>query len=436
MKIRNLKLTKRICTKEKFALFMTTAVLTLASCASLDTNSNTTMAMYNNESSREQSLEDGQAVTLSSKSNAKNAKKVTKEPTQSPKKVVEETIEEIKTVNLIAVGDNLIHGGVYKAGKSNDGTYNFDSFFNNIQDELRWADVKVINQETVLVKDENNYSGYPTFGSPYEIGDAIADAGFNVVLHATNHTFDKGTKGIEQTLSFWDDYKKQITVLGIHENKDDYKTIDVIEVNGIKIAMLNYTYGLNGFRLPSDKQYLVDTLYSEDKVCSDIKKADKIADLTVVFVHWGTEYVYDETSYQKDYAKIMAEAGADLIVGGHPHVVEPLKYIKTKDKRIVPVYYSLGNFISNQDADSRMLGAMAQVVITSDNGEITLDCEILPLVTHKEANKPYTAYMLEDYTNKLGAKHKLGLKLDYLYTLWNDIVETKDEKEAKTYIKK
>jgi poly-gamma-glutamate synthesis protein (capsule biosynthesis protein) len=346
--------------------------------------------------------------------------------------VTDENDDDVNTVNLIAVGDNLINGLVYKNGKQEDGSYNFDSFFKNIKDELNWADVKVINQETILVSNEKDYSGYPTFGSPYAIGDAIIDAGFNVVLHATNHTYDKRLKGLDQTFSFWKKHK-QITVVGIHKNKEDYSNIKVIEVNGIKIALLNYTYGLNGFELPKNKKYLVDTLADKKKVIKDIKKAENLGDLTIVFPHWGNEYVYDETSYQRDYAKSMAEAGADLIIGAHPHVVEPLKYITTKDKRNVPVYYSLGNFISNQDKDPRMLGAMAQIVITKKDNKITLDCKMIPLVTHQEYDKPYTAYMLEDYTDKLGYSHNLGLTLKYLFNLWNDIVEDNDEVK---YIKK
>ncbi len=352
-------------------------------------------------------------------------------------KPIEQEIDEkddVNTVNLIAVGDNLINSVVYKNGKQEDGSYNFDSFFKNIEDELNWADIKVINQETILVSNEKDYSGYPTFGSPYAVGDAIVDAGFNVVLHATNHTYDKGLKGLDQTFSFWKKHK-EITVLGIHKNKDDSSNIKVIEVNGIKIALLNYTYGLNGLVLPKGKGYLVDTLSNKKKVIKDIEKAEKLGDLTIVFPHWGDEYVYDETSYQKDYAKVMAEAGADLIIGAHPHVVEPLKYIKTKDKRNVPVYYSLGNFISNQDKDPRMLGAMAQVVITEKENKITLDCKILPLVTHQEYDKPYTAYMLEDYTDKLARIHRRGLTLKYLYDLWNEIVEDKDELKQKVYKK-
>ncbi len=191
--------------------------------------------------------------------------------------------------------------------------------------------------------------------------------------------------------------------------------------------MINYTYGLNGFKLPSDKSYLVDTLYDQKKVVADIKEAKKTADLVIVFPHWGTEYVYEETKYQREQAELMAEAGADLIIGTHPHVVEPLKVIKTSDEREVPVYYSLGNFISSQDKKPRMLGAMAEVTIKKEDGVTTIESNIKPLVTHNEGlKKEFTVYMLEDYTEELASKHRMnkeGLTLEYLKNLYDKIIK-------------
>lgn len=340
--------------------------------------------------------------------------------------VTNEVTEDTDEVTLLAVGDDLIHTPVYKSGLQSDGTYNYDSFFANIKDELDTTDIKVINQETVLVKDASSYSGYPCFGSPYAIGDAIKKAGFNVVLQATNHAYDKGETGIMDSLDYWNN--TGIKVLGIHKDATDADKICVIEKNGIKIAMLNYTYGLNGFKVPDGKDYLVDTLYDKNKVVSDIKKAKQVSDVVIVFPHWGTEYVYDPTSYQTDYAQTMADAGADIIIGGHPHVVEPLEYIKSSDGRTVPVYYSLGNFISAQDEKPRMLGGMAYVTIDKTDDEVNIKTELLPVVTHNEGyRKPYTAYMLKDYTDSLAQSHRMHLSLDYLTDLWNSIVEDKDK---------
>lgn len=334
------------------------------------------------------------------------------------------------SVKLIAVGDNLIHSRVIASGKKKDGTYNYDDLYKNIKSEIEWADIKVINQETMLVKDESKYSGYPCFGSPYAIGEAVINAGFNVVLHATNHTYDKSLSGIKDTLNFWKDYK-DITVLGINKNEKDFKKIKIIEINNIKIAMLNYTYGLNGFKMPKDKQYLVDTLYDKKKIKSDIKKAKEKADFVIIFPHWGTEYIHEETKTQKDLAKLMAEAGADLIIGTHPHVVEPLKTIKTKDGRKVPVYYSLGNFISNQERINTMLGGMAKITIKKKGNETYLKSyEMVPLVTHIESySKAFTVYTMKDYTEKLASKHRLrrikgkSFSKSNLEKLYEDIVK-------------
>lgn len=424
MKIKKINLNKfvQICRKGTFILMVSASALTLKGCLKVDNP----MVIISED--KEDLTPTIKPITPTPKPTPTSNPSL--KPTAFPTPTLAPTptpVPEIKTVRLMAVGDNLIHGSVYKSGLQADGTYNYDNFFENIKDELEVADIKVINQETVLVKDSNNYSGYPTFGSPYGIGEAIVDAGFNVVLHATNHSYDKGINGIKETLDFWDQYKDKVMVLGIHDSLEDSNQISIIEVNDIKIAMINYTYGLNGFKLPSDKSYLVDTLYDQKKVVADIKEAKKTADLVIVFPHWGTEYVYEETKYQREQAELMAEAGADLIIGTHPHVVEPLKVIKTSDEREVPVYYSLGNFISSQDKKPRMLGAMAEVTIKKEDGVTTIESNIKPLVTHNEGlKKEFTVYMLEDYTEELASKHRMnkeGLTLEYLKNLYDKIIK-------------
>lgn len=192
--------------------------------------------------------------------------------------------EQPKEVSLLMIGDDLLHEAVMDSGLQADGSYNYDHLFAHIQEDIDAADIAVINQETILGGAEFGYTGYPMFNSPQEVGDAIAKAGFDVVLHATNHTMDKKYKGVQNTLDFWKKYP-EIEVLGIHESAADQAKIPVIEKNGIAIAMLNYTYGLNGLKLPEDKPWLVD-LIDKDRMASDIERAKDIADLVVVFPHW------------------------------------------------------------------------------------------------------------------------------------------------------
>ena len=179
------------------------------------------------------------------------------------KEIEEDIIPENEHVDLLMIGDMLIHQPVYKSGIQNDGTLNYDHFFTNIQSDLDEAEIAIVNQETILGGSELGFSSYPCFNSPQEIGDAEAKAGFDVILHATNHTMDKGFVAIDNTINFWKNTYPEITVLGINSSPEDQENIQIYEQNGFKIALLNYTYGTNGIPLPSDKPYLVNLLNEE-----------------------------------------------------------------------------------------------------------------------------------------------------------------------------
>ena len=315
-------------------------------------------------------------------------------------------------VSFLAVGDDLIHTQVYKAAKKK-GRYDFSSIFANIKADVQAADIAAINQETIFV--DKKYSGYPTFGSPKALGYAIANAGFDVVTHATNHTMDRGTKAITGTLKFWNTKFPKIKVLGIHKNKTEVSKITVIQKNGIKIAMLNYTYGLNGIKLPSKKSYMVDRLNSTKKMRSDIQKAKRQSDFVIVFAHFGTEYKYSPSSYQKKMASFFAKEGVDLLIGTHPHVVELVRYVAGRNGHKMLTYYSLGNFVSCQKKPDRLLGGMAKVIIAkNEKGAYIKSYDMEPLVTHISSNKKYfTVYKLRNYTEALAKKnaiHKMAPK--------------------------
>ena len=315
--------------------------------------------------------------------------------------------ENKSSVTLLAVGDNLIHAEVIDSGRKENGNLNYDHLYANIKEEISEADIAIINQETILGGDDFEYTGYPAFNSPTEIGDAIVEAGFDVVLHATNHTLDKGLKGVLNTFEYWKQYP-QITILGINESSEQREEIRIIEKNGIRIAMLNYTYGLNGYRIPKDMPYLVNLL-DRKQMEADIKKAEELADFTIVFPHWGTEYVYEPTKEQKDLCQFFYKNGVDLVIGTHPHVLEPLEWIMDEEDKKMLVYYSLGNFMSYQKEAPRMLGGMAKVTISKDHsGTYISEAGITPIVTHYE-NGPsdynYGIYKLMDYTPSLASKH-------------------------------
>ena len=324
---------------------------------------------------------------------------------------------EAPLVNLIMVGDMLMHLRVTQSGKMEDGSYNYDAIFANVKEEIEKADLAIVNQEVILGGEELGFSGYPTFNTSYALGDAIANAGFDVVLHATNHTMDKGKQGILNCSNYWKTNHPEIAVLGMYETEEESEEIYVYEQDGIRIAILNYTYGLNGLSKPSDMPFAVN-LMEEDKMRSDIEKAKTLADFIVVCPHWGTEYRTTESDNQRMWCNFFSELGVDLVIGTHPHVIEPVEMYERADGHQMLVYYSLGNFI-NSTADSgrgigkRVVGAMAQVTVSKDEaGDVFIkEYGVMPLVTQIEAGPgAITTYRLSDYTQELYERNQMSRK--------------------------
>ncbi len=319
-------------------------------------------------------------------------------------------------VDIVMVGDILLHTRVNDSGLMEDGSYNYDHMFAKVKEDIEEADLALVNQEVILGGTELRLSGYPNFNGAFEVGDSLVDAGFDVILHATNHALDKGKKGLLRCLEFWDTTYPEIGVVGIHDTKEDAEEIYVTEIEGIRIAILNYTYGTNGIALPEDMPYAVD-MWDKQAIAEDVAAAREISDFVIVCPHWGTEYVFEETSSQRKQAQFLADLGVDLVIGTHPHVVEPVKWVTGENGNETLVYYSIGNFINatsgnHTGAAARMLGAMAQISITMENGEVTIcDYGVKPLVTHLvEGRGLITTYRLEDYTEELAAENQMRLQ--------------------------
>lgn len=321
---------------------------------------------------------------------------------------------EPANVSLIAVGDMLLHGGIHTSSQQSDGSYDYTHVFEHVIDRIAAADIAVANQEVILGGAELGISSYPNFNAPYDFGNYLVKTGFDVILHASNHTMDKDTIGVLNTMSFWKQNHPDITVLGINENQEERDMVKIVEKNGIKIAMLNYTYGLNGYELPEGKPYLINLMNESTKedIKKDLQKARETSDFVIVYPHWGTEYVLEETSEQQQWAQFYADNGADLIIGTHPHVVEPVKWITAADGRQVLVYYSLGNFISIQYYNYSMLGGMAKIDIRKDEkGTYIADYGMDFLVTHYTGGRTeMTTYFLEDYTEDLAGRHAIHVE--------------------------
>ena len=255
---------------------------------------------------------------------------------KEPANNIVEEIQKEKRISLIAVGDVLIHESVYKDAYK-DGTYDFSNMFTEIEPILKNYDLKFCNQESTIGGSILGISGYPSFNSPDEIGDEMVRLGFNLISLANNHVMDRGEDAVLYSNSYWK--SKDVVTAGSYSNEDEMQNINIYEQNGIKYAFLAYTTSLNGYL---SKHYLVN-MYSDEKVKKDIEKVRDQVDLIIVSMHWGQEYINYPNDEQTRIANYLSELGVNLVIGHHPHVVQPVTYIN--DTLII---YSLGNFISNQ----------------------------------------------------------------------------------------
>lgn len=353
-------------------------------------------------------------------------------------KLAKEKEQEEHTIEFLAVGDNIAHQAIRESGMQEDGVWNYDHVYQYVKEDVEAADLALVTQETVFVEDRNQVSGYPSFGTPPEFGDALVNTGFDVVAHATNHIMDKGTKSIEYTMDWWKDNHPETEILGIQESKEAAEKISVIKCKKLKLAMLNYTYGLNGIELPSDKQYLVD-VFDEDKAREDIKKAKELADVVIAVMHVGVEYDMDVDEETQQWVDIFLEEGVDIVIGSHPHVVRTMETLTGEDGHKMLVYYSLGNFTSTQNDLPSLLGAMAKITIRKDmkTGEIQIpEHEFVPLLMYYDRENPAAAiYKLEDYPDDLIEKHSVyqanpgKFSKEYYETLFEEI-KSKGEDEG------
>ena len=361
---------------------------------------------------------DSQPSQYSEPLNNSESESVLTQETEESEIPSEEPPQELQ---IVMVGDMLMHSRLIDSGLKADGTYNFDHLFVNVQEFIQAADIAIVNQETIMGGKELGYSGYPRFNSPYELADAEVKAGFNVILHATNHTTDKGKEAVLNCMNYWDTNYPDIAYLGINKTQEEQdNNIYVFEQNGIKVAILNYTYTLNGNRMPSDMPYLVNLMtkgVSEEKVIADIKKAEEIADFTIVCPHWGTEYKLTVSSTQEYWTEIFLENGVDLVMGAHPHVIEPIEWVTDEDGNRMLVYYSLGNYVNGTSSTKgnlaqRMVGGIADVTIgRNEAGEVViLEHDVVPIVCHIDEGDAYTVYYLEDYTAEMAQENRIRLQ--------------------------
>lgn len=274
--------------------------------------------------------------------------------------------------NLFMVGDALIHSAIYEDALLADGSYDFKPMLEYIKPISSQYDLAYYNQETILGGADLGYSNYPRFNSPDAVGDAFVDAGFNLVSLATNHTMDKGEVGVLHSVDYW---SRQDGVVwdGQRSSQEERDQVRIYECNGIKYAFFSYTMWTNGLETPIGKEYL-NNVYSPEKAKNDIVKVKNQVDLIIVAMHWGTEYSLGVSSEQEEVANYLSSLGVQLIIGAHPHVVEPVEYINDGKTLVI---YSLGNFISDQVGIERLTGLMMEVtinkVVNEDSVVVSVD---------------------------------------------------------------
>lgn len=317
------------------------------------------------------------------------------------------------TLHMLSVGDNLIHDGIFKQAQKRAGGsgYDFSFCYARVKDTIAAADIATINQETIVA---NSYepSGYPLFNSPDELGQTVVDTGFDVVNLANNHMLDKTSKGLSQAIDFWDG--TPLVRTGAYKNTEDLNRVEYIEKNGIKIGLVGITQYTNGLSLPSDSplKYILTT--DEVTIERKIKAAKAECDVVLVNVHWGSEYTTTPSQDQKNLAKKMAAWGANVIIGHHPHVLQPMEWIDTGDGTRTLVAYSLGNFISQQNTAARVIGGMVHYDITKDvqSGKITVsNVRFETIVTHYvSGGHDVQIYPLTEYSDALAKKQAERIK--------------------------
>jgi len=356
--------------------------------------------------------------------------------------------EEETSARIMAHGDLLYHDIIYMSAKKEDGSYDFHENFEYVTPWLKQADLAIGDFEGTINKD-HYLAGYPLFNAPGQVMDAIKDAGYHVLDLAHNHVLDSQIEGVISTADAIE--KAGMTPIGVytHESRDQAPLV-IKEVNGIKVALLAYSYGFNGIEQSISQEdynrYLSDL--NEDKMKAEIERAEKEADITVIMPQMGVEYRIEPTEEQKVLYHKMIEWGADIIFGGHPHVVEPSEIVeKDGDRKLI--IYSMGNFISNQRIETMQgvdnakwteRGVLMDVTVKKKGGKTTIETakahptwvNRTPKGTYSPEGYPlflYQTYILEDFIE--GGSHRDKLdeatkeRIDTAYKEMNEHVGLK-----------
>lgn len=280
---------------------------------------------------------------------------------------IKETDEIDPKVTVAAIGDILIHDRVYDDAWDGE-KYDFKPMLAEVADYLKEPEITIANQETIMGGESIGLSGYPNFNSPFEIGDDLQDAGVDIVTMANNHTLDRGEEAIQNAIAYYKEISMPYT--GSFQSKEDQSEIRVLETDqDISVAFLSYTYGTNGMPIPDGKPYLVN-LIDREQIKEEVEKANELADVTIVSLHFGVEEERTPNQDQADLAQYAADLGVDVVIGNHPHVLQPVEWLEGKEGNKTLVAYSLGNFLSGQYQFYNRIGGIFEFDLVKEEDEV------------------------------------------------------------------
>lgn len=361
---------------------------------------------------------------------------IQKEETQTKEEKQEEvTVKENSKMKMAVIGDIMCHNTQYNdAYQASSGTYDFSYVFDDIKEYISSADLAIGNLETTFAGKERGYSSYPTFNTPEELAGNLKNLGIDVVSTANNHCIDKGYKGIVSTLDYLD--SAGIAHTGTSRSPEEQRTVLVKEINGIKIAFLSFTYGTNGIPIPSGKEYSVN-LIDEELILKQIELAkEQNPDIICTSMHWGIEYQTKQNKEQEKLAELLFKNGVDIILGSHPHVLQPMEKRTitlddgtTKDGFVI---YSLGNFMSGQVKENTKNSIILNLDITKngETGKITIDkVNYIPIYMYKSATGTVRRYKILDIEKSIsdyesGKNQSIGQSA--YNTIKKELVKIKD----------
>ena len=371
---------------------------------------------------------DYESLVTSSRQEIEEQKQKSEEANENEE---EEEQETDATFTMAAIGDIMCHNTQYMdAYNQETGAYDFSYVFEDISFYTKTADIAIGSLETTFAGEEKGYSSYPTFNTPDSLAYELKSIGLDVLSTAGNHALDKGFDGLSRTIDVLDD--ADIAHLGTYKSQEEQDKVLFKYVKGVKIAFINYTYGTNGITVPSDKEFCVN-LIDKDLIKKHIETAKEgNADIIVACMHWGSEYKTTPSTSQTELADFLFQNGVDIVLGNHPHVLEPMEKRTitledgtTKDGFII---YSLGNFIADQNAKNTRNSVILNLTITKHtDGKVTIDkADYVPIYMYKDTSLKTKKMKLIDI-NKAISNYESGTDTSIGEKLYSTL---KSEKES------